>query len=64
MLSVIQRAISDRRNNFSDDEERVAIEIIGRAAGHDRASTQMERSHDDSKKRPAPFVDAKSEGNA
>lgn len=64
MLGVIEWSIANCGQNLPKDEEGKVIQVVGRAPSHDNTSTQVEYSHDDSKKRSTPFVDAESEPNA
>ena len=64
MLGVVERAVTDGREDLADDEQRVAVEVVRRRAGHDDGAGEVEAGEDDGHDRAAPFVDVEAEPNA
>ena len=64
MLGVVQRAITNGSKHLSDDEERVAVQVICRRACHDHRSAQVEAGEDDRHDGTAEFVDGEAKRDA
>lgn len=64
MLRVIQGAVSNSGEDFADDEERVAVESVGRCAGHDDGACKMEGRKNDGEGGTTVFVNAVAERDA
>ena len=64
VLSVVERTVADSGDDLADDEQRVAVEVVRRRAGHDDGAREVEASKDDGHDRAAPFVDVEAEDDA
>ena len=64
MLCIVQRTVSDRGQDFTDDQDWIAVEVVRRRASHDDCSAQVERGEDDREQRSSPFVDRKAKDDA
>ena len=64
VLGVVERAVADSGDDLADDEQRVAVEVVRRRAGHDDGAREVEAGEDDGHDRASPFVDVEAEPNA
>ena len=64
VLSIVERAVSDSREDLAHDEERVAVEVVGRTTRHDNRAGQVEAREDDRHQSAAELVDVETESDA
>ena len=64
MLGVVERSVTDGREDLADDEQRVAVQVVCRRARHDHCTRQVEAGEDDRHQGTAQFVDVEPEADA
>ena len=42
VLGVVERAVTDGREDLADDEQRVAVEVVRRGTRHDHGAAKVE----------------------
>ena len=64
VLSVVERTVSDGREDLANDEERIAIQVVRRGARHDDCAGQVESGKDDGHDGATKLVDVEAEADA
>ena len=64
VLSVVERTVSDGREDLANDEERIAIQVVRRGARHDDRAGQVEGGEDNGHDGATQFVDVEAEADA
>ena len=63
MLSIVQRPVADGGDDFSQDEKRIAVQVVSRSASHDDGTGHMKSSKHDGQQRTAKFVDSEAKSD-